>query len=157
LAIESAKKLPPTLILLDVRMPGMDGFEVCKRFKSDKRTSDIPVIFISALQNTEDKLRGFEVGGVDYIAKPFEEQEILARIRTHLELRNLQLNLENIVARRSEELAKSEAKYRGLVDNALVGVFNSTIDGRLTFINEAMAKIYDFESPELIEPARSCH
>ena len=69
LAIDSAIAQPPALILLDVRMPEMDGFEVCRRLKQDERTRDVPVIFISALQDVQDKVRGFNVGGVDFISK----------------------------------------------------------------------------------------
>jgi PAS domain S-box-containing protein len=148
LAIDSALGQPPALILLDVRMPEIDGFEVCKRLKQDERTREIPVIFISALQDVEDKVRGFEAGGVDFITKPFQEEEVLARVRTHMELRNVQLHLEDIVDERTAELAKSEAKYRGLVDNSIVGVFTTTFDGRFKFANDAMARMYDFESPE---------
>jgi PleD family two-component response regulator len=148
LAIKSALAQSPALILLDVKMPEMDGFEVCKRLKQDERTRDVPVIFISVLQEAEDKVRGFEVGGVDFITKPFQETEVLARVRMHLELRNMQLNLEQLVAERTAELARSEAKYRGLVENALVGIFNSTIDGQFTYVNDAMARMFDFDTPE---------
>ena len=276
LAINAALAHPPALILLDVKMPEMDGFEVCRRLKKDERTRDIPVIFISALQDAEDKVRGFEAGGVDFISKPFQEEEVLARVRTHMALRNLQLNMEEMVAKRTaelaeskasleeaqqlarigswtwdpktdtvtwskslyeifgldpkkdppsyemhpsiytpesweklnqavtralnegqsyeleldivrpdglirhtvtrgnvtksddgsvvrlfgvarditehkratEELVKSEAKYRDLVDNSLVGVFNSSLDGQLLFVNDALARMYDFENPE---------
>ncbi len=95
LAIDSALRQPPSLILLDVKMPGMDGFEVCRRLKQDARTRDIPVIFISALQSTDDKVRGFEVGGVDFITKPIQEEEVLARVRTQMELRQMRHNLEH--------------------------------------------------------------
>ena len=148
LAIDSAFDQPPSLILLDVRMPLIDGFEVCRRLKQDARTQDIPVIFISALQNTDDKVRGFQAGGVDFITKPIQEEEVLARVRTHMELRHMQQNMEMLVLRRSRELAQSEAKYRGLVDNAVVGVFASTLGGRFTFVNGAMAQMYDFDTPE---------
>ena len=103
-AIDSALALPPSLILLDVRMPEMDGFEVCRRLKQDDRTRDIPVIFVSALQDVNDRIRGFKVGGVDFISKPFQESEVLARVRTHLSLRNMQLHLEDLVAKRTAEL-----------------------------------------------------
>jgi|GEM_PF-643620 len=148
LAIDSAINQPPALILLDVKMPGMDGFEVCRRLRQDKRTHDVPVIFISALHETKDKVRGFEVGGMDFITKPFQEEEVLVRVRTHIELRNMQLNLEELVARRSAELANSEAKYRGLVENSIVGVFATTLDGHITFVNDAMVRMYDFDSTE---------
>ena len=148
LAIDSAFSQPPSLVLLDVKMPIIDGFEVCRRLSQDARTRDIPVIFISALQSTDDKVRGFEAGGVDFITKPIQEEEVLARVRTHMELRHMQQNLEMLVLKRSRELAQSEAKYRGLVDNAVVGVFASTLDGRFTFVNGAMARMYDFDTPE---------
>jgi PAS domain S-box-containing protein len=162
LAIDSALAQPPALILLDVRMPDMDGFEVCKRLKQDERTGDIPIIFVSALQDVQDKVRGFEAGGVDFVSKPFQEEEVLARVLTHMDLRNMQLNLEEMVAKRTAELkseinvrkqtekslARSEAKYRGLVENSLVGVFASTLDGRFTFVNDAMAQMFDFQSSE---------
>lgn len=100
-------------------MPEMDGFEVCRRLKQDERTRDVPVFFISALHEVEAKVRGFEAGGVDFITKPFQEQEIMDRVRTHMDLRNMQLNMEKMVAERTAEVAKCEAKYRGLVDNSL--------------------------------------
>jgi sigma-B regulation protein RsbU (phosphoserine phosphatase) len=89
LAIDSALAHPPALILLDVKMPVMDGFEVCRHLKQDERTRDIPIIFVSALQDLQDKLRGFEAGGVDYITKPFQESEVLARVDTHLTIHQL--------------------------------------------------------------------
>ena len=103
-AIVSALTQPPSLILLDVRMPEMDGFEVCRRLKQDERTRNIPIIFVSALQDVEDRIQGFEAGGVDFISKPFQEAEVLARVQTHLNLRNMQLHLENLVANRTAEL-----------------------------------------------------
>jgi PAS domain S-box-containing protein len=155
MAIKSAVAQPPSLILLDVRMPEMDGFEVCRRLKQEAQTRDIPIIFVSALQDTQDRVRGFEAGGVDFISKPFQEPEVLARVRTHLALRNQQLHLEDLVTKRTgelsatnEELVKSEAKYRGLVDTSLVGVFHSRINGQFVFVNEALARMFDFDSPE---------
>jgi PleD family two-component response regulator len=93
-AIDSAQAKPPGLILLDVRMPEMDGFELCRRLKQDERTHDIPIIFVSALQDIDDKVRGFEAGGVDFISKPYQEQEILARVRTHMSLDQMRQHLE---------------------------------------------------------------
>ena len=85
---------PPGLILLDVSLPDMDGFEVCQRLKSENGTHDIPVIFITAKDDVVDKMKGFEVGGVDYITKPFHAEDVLARVETHLTIRNLQKRLE---------------------------------------------------------------
>jgi len=84
---------PPDLILLDITMPGLNGYEVCRRLKEDPATADIPVIFLSALQDPNDKVRAFSEGGVDYITKPFHFEEVEARVTTHLKLRELQLRL----------------------------------------------------------------
>ncbi len=87
LALAAAEQGPPDLILLDVNMPEMNGYEVCEQLKSNPRLSGIPVIFISALNATEDKVKGFQAGGVDYISKPFQFEEVQARVQTHLMLR----------------------------------------------------------------------
>jgi len=93
LAIEAAVLDPPDLVLLDVSMPEMSGLDVCRWFKRDERLRNIPVIFISGLQGTDDKVEAFRAGGVDYVSKPFQEEEVLARIKTHLHLRRLQVEL----------------------------------------------------------------
>lgn len=85
-ALEFLKNERPNLILLDVMMPGMDGFEVCSIIKSESRTRYIPIIFITAKTSTEDIVKGFKIGGVDYITKPFKQEELLARVNTHVEL-----------------------------------------------------------------------
>ncbi len=94
LALGAAQAAPPDLILLDINMPGMNGYDVCKALKSDPKTRDIPVIFISALDEVVDKVKAFDVGGVDYITKPFQFAEVMARIETHLSLRWLRQKLE---------------------------------------------------------------
>ena len=93
MAIDSAILKPPGLILLGMRMPGMDGFELCQHLKRDKRTQHIPIIFFISLNDVEAKIRGFEAGGNDFISKPFQEVEVLARVRTHMRLHELQQNL----------------------------------------------------------------
>ena len=85
-AINSSKLNPPHLILLDIKMPNQDGFDICKIIKNDELLKDIPIIFISALDDIESKVRAFEEGGVDYITKPFEKEEVLARIKTQLKI-----------------------------------------------------------------------
>lgn len=92
-AIERTKLVIPDLILLDVMMEGMDGFEVCRHLKDDPRLCDIPIIFMTALTDTKDKVRGFEAGAVDFITKPIQVEEVLARVRTHLKLKDLQQDL----------------------------------------------------------------
>jgi len=106
---------PPDLILLDIMMPGMNGFEVCEKLKADERTRDIPVIFISALHDAVDKVRAFSAGGVDYITKPFQEDEVLARVKTHLAIRNMQKSLQKTNARLEIEIAE-----RKQAENALL-------------------------------------
>ena len=111
-ALEMVSKRKPDLILLDVMMPEMDGFEVCKRLKESDEYSDIPVIFLSALSETDTKVKGFNVGGVDYITKPFQRQEVLARIDLQIKLRRLQHELELKVT----ELRERESLLKRLND-----------------------------------------
>src|SRR5258708_14565227 len=94
LALKTAQTATPDLILLDIRMPDMDGYEVCKQLKRDERTRDIPVIFISALNDLDDKLKAFQVGGVDYFNKPFYIQEVLARVEIHLTMQRQRREIE---------------------------------------------------------------
>jgi DNA-binding response OmpR family regulator len=98
------------MILLDVRLPGIDGFEVCRRLKADERTRESPVIFMTVAAKTEDKVRGFEAGGVDYITKPLQQEEVLARVVTHLRIRELTRRLEE--ANESLEEAKESLERR---------------------------------------------
>ena len=113
-ALEAVEYQPPELILLDVQMPGIDGFETCSRLKENPCTKDIPIIFMTALTNTVDKVKGLSLGAVDYITKPFEHEEVLARVKVHLELSRLtqnlaQLNhdLEQRVTERTTQLEKT--------------------------------------------------
>ncbi|MCP4402881.1 MAG: response regulator [bacterium] len=94
LALKAAQANPPDLILLDINMPGMSGYDVCEQLKADARTADIPIIFISALDDTTDKVKAFTLGGVDYITKPFYVEEVLARVATHVALQKLEQDLE---------------------------------------------------------------
>ena len=99
LALLAARKDPPDLILLDINMPEMNGYEVCQQLKSDETLRGIPVIFISALNENLDKVKAFALGGVDYITKPFQMEELHARVETHLKLRRLQVELEETNSR----------------------------------------------------------
>src|ERR1019366_10563384 len=90
LAQEAALEKPPDLVLLDMSMPEMSGLDLCRWFKKNKFLQNIPIIFISGLQDTEDKIAAFSAGGVDYISKPFQKAEVLARVQTHLRLSQLQ-------------------------------------------------------------------
>jgi two-component system, sensor histidine kinase and response regulator len=110
LALEAAEFEVPELVLLDIMMPKMDGFEVCRRLKESERFRDVPVIFLSALSETLDKVRAFASGGVDYVTKPFQIEELEARVGTHVALRRLQLQLQE----RNRELQESQARLEAL-------------------------------------------
>jgi len=123
-ALAAVRDALPDLILLDVHMPKMDGYQVCERLKGDERTHHIPVIFISALDQTEDKAKAFVVGGVDYVTKPIQIEEVLARLHTHLSLRDLQAELgrsdaamagcRSEMARMKSELLAAQAEIKTL-------------------------------------------
>jgi len=115
LAMKAAVSDPPDIILLDINMPDMDGFEVCRRMKEDAKLRDIPILFISALTDTEDKVKAFYRGGVDYITKPFQIEEVEARVETHLRLRNALVEiarynnyLEQLVDKKVKEISDSQ-------------------------------------------------
>ena len=110
LALQAIESLPPDLILLDINMPEMNGFEVCQRLKAREETRDIPVIFISALSDTMDKVKAFQAGGVDYVTKPFQIEEVHARVEAHLALRQLRVELEQ----RNDQLEQSLDRQKEL-------------------------------------------
>ena len=107
---------PPDLVLLDIVMPGIDGYEVCRRIKATPAGNRIPVIFVTVVDATQQKVKGFDIGGADYITKPFDIDEVRARVRTHLELARLRRSLEQLVEQRTALLERSEEKYRILAD-----------------------------------------
>lgn len=130
-AIEQLKYTQPDIILLDVMMPGIDGFETCNRLKANPLTQDIPVIFLTALSETVDKVQGFKIGAVDYITKPIQSEEVLSRIQTHLTIRNLQKKLQE----KNEELARLNRNLETLVEAKTKQIINqekTAIVGRLT-------------------------
>jgi putative two-component system response regulator len=129
LALRAIAVSPPDLVLLDVRMPGMDGYETCRRLKAQPESADIPVIFISALSDSEDKLEAFAAGAVDYVSKPFQSAEVLARVRAQLQLHRMQRRLENLVVERTaelrvtcESLAGSRAQYRRMLEQTIQAI-----------------------------------
>lgn len=172
LALEFVQSILPDLVLLDIRMPGMDGYEVCRRLKDDERTRSIPIIFISILEDERDKVKGFQEGAVDYITKPFQAEEVLARVRTHLRLRELTELLEKKVVARTKELMsaqeqlqeelferkkvekalrESEKKYRLIVDTANEGIMVLGPDAKIVFANARMSEILGYPAEEIIK------
>lgn len=127
IALKIVAKSPPDLILLDVMMPNLDGLEVCRRLKANPATADIPVIFVTALGQGEDEERGFEVGAVDYIAKPIVPALVLARVKTHLALAHQQRQTEREVEMRTRELAESQLSAISML--AAAGHYNDTDTG----------------------------
>jgi len=167
MALMGARAAPPDLILLDINMPDMDGYEVCQQLKADEQTCEIPIIFISALDRTLDKVKAFTVGGVDYISKPFQLKEVLARVKNHLELRNLQKQLqannqqlqqeirERDRALREREQAEaalrtSEAKYRELVETANCIILRWDTDGHIQFLNRYGQEFFGYSETEIL-------
>jgi two-component system sensor histidine kinase/response regulator len=112
MALSAAIEDPPDLVLLDIRMPLMDGYAFCENFKKHAGLKDIPIIFLSALNDLKDKIRAFDVGGVDYIIKPFSEKEVIARVKNHLQLRQYQISLEQLVDERTKKLSDAYERLK---------------------------------------------
>lgn len=162
MALNSARKYPPDLILLDILMPGMDGYEVCRRLKADERTRDIPVIFISAINEAFNKAQAFSAGGVDYITKPFQTGDVLARVKLHLSLQDSRKRLEekNAQLERAEKSLRRQNEYLAALhqtslellthlnlDDLLRNILLKAAD--LSNISDGFIFLYDPEENEL--------
>lgn len=143
----------PDLILLDIKMPGMDGYEVCRRLKAAPRGAHIPVIFVTVIDEVRDKLKGFEVGAADYITKPFDIDEVRARVRTHLELAQLRGTLETLVEQRTALLERSEEQYRVLADYSPNWEYWSAPDGRFIYVSPACEAICGYAPSDFFADA----
>ncbi|MBD2043922.1 response regulator [Microcoleus sp. FACHB-672] len=168
-AIKKVEYSPPDLILLDVLMPGIDGFETCRHLKASESTKDIPVIFMTALADTENKVKGFSVGAVDYITKPFQQEEVLARVQTHLSIRNLtkklqvqneQLHqevternqlaseLERRVEERTEELSQTNCRLQQEIEERYLA--EQTLQRSLVKLQQAQSQLIQSEKMSAI-------
>lgn len=138
-ALEQVQYHKPELILLDVMMPGIDGFETCHRLKADPSSSDIPIIFMTALSETTKKVKGFSLGAVDYITKPFQQEEVLARVRVQLQLRNLSRTMEA-----QNRILKQEILSREKAETSLVKLnheLEKRVEERTTKLSQALQKL----------------
>jgi signal transduction histidine kinase len=162
LALSAARGFPPDLILLDIMMPEINGYEVCEKLKADKLTCDIPVIFISAINDVLDKVKAFGVGGVDYISKPFQVEEVLARVGTHLAMSYLQKSLQTKNEGLSTTLEQLKATQSQLIQsekmallgqliagigheiNTPLGAIRASVDNIADFLNQALENLPKF-------------
>ncbi|MGR9108037.1 MAG: sigma 54-interacting transcriptional regulator [Gammaproteobacteria bacterium] len=144
-ALESIAIDPADLILLDVLMPDMDGFATCAALKADSDTRETPVIFMTALTDTVDKVRGFDLGAVDYITKPFHREEVFARIATHLTLRRL-----------LQRIQESETRLSGIIDSAMDAIITVDRRGEILLFNRAAERVFRCEASEAVgRPVRA--
>lgn len=163
-ALRLAASVLPDLILLDVKMPGMGGYAMCECLKADARTRDTPVIFISGADHVDDKVHAFASGGVDYIAKPFHDEEVLARVQTHIALRGLQQRLEERVRERTAELQASNArlsaeilerrqaeeKFRGVLESAPEAIMIIDQRRQIVLVNSQAEALFGYRREELL-------
>ena len=151
MAISIAGKALPDLILLDIMMPGIDGYEVCRQLKSNGATSDIPVIFLSALGDTEDKVKGLQLGAVDYITKPFQPDEVIARVNTHLTIHRLKREVESQKDQLEHELEVVSAVQRKLLPKQL-----PVIDGFKLAVHYETSRYAGGDYYDILELADNC-
>jgi len=152
LALKSIQLTLPDLILLDIKMPDMDGYQVCEKLKADDRTRDIPIIFISALSELFDKIKAFSLGGVDYITKPFQPEEVLTRVETHLKRHQLQQQLQTSQQEliQFEKLASLRQQIAGLAHeiNKPLAAISEELGTINQIKNQYLAQLPDFLSSD---------
>lgn len=155
-ALGFVKKMKPALILLDIMMPVMDGLETCKELKASSATREIPIIFLTARKDIETVVKGFHLGAVDYIIKPFHKEELLARVNTHLRLKHteeslklLNERLEKIVEERTQKLAASEARFRSLFEESKDTILFTGPNGKILLMNQAGLDLLGYSAEEI--------
>jgi PAS domain S-box-containing protein len=152
-ALTLVDKNPPDLILLDVMMPEINGFETCKRLKENSETRSIPVVFVTAKTELDDIVHGFQIGGVDYISKPFKAEEVLSRIQTHLKIERLlkeKGRLNKILQDQNDELVASQNQYRIILEKSSDGVFRLDADGKVVNSNAKFHSALGFDENAIV-------
>jgi PAS domain S-box-containing protein len=159
-ALEMVRRTRPDLILLDILLNGLDGYEICRRLKANKLTEDIPVIFITELADSVDKVKGFQAGAADYVTKPLDLPEVIARINTHLTVHRLQTDLrkqnaelqaENEKRRRVQDaLRESRERYRLLAENSTDIIARQTLSGNYLYVSPACYPLLGYKIEEMI-------
>ncbi len=147
IALNHIPTIEPSLILLDIMMPGLDGYEVCERLKANEQTAEIPVIFMSAIHEPLDKVRAFNLGGVDYLTKPIQIEELLVRIEHQLTLKRLQ---DHLKSQSNLSIVDEGSHYEGFWDRSLDGFYRASVDGKFIAVNPAYAKILGYGRPEQV-------
>ncbi len=155
-ALSSAQARPPDLVLLDIMMPDMDGFAVCKALKADDRTHDIPIMFISALYEPFDKVKGFALGAVDYITKPFHAEEVVARVRAHVSAYAMREHLQEQNIRLEREIAERQRveqnlrKFSRAIEQSASTIVITDQHGKIEFVNPAFTQITGYTLDEAL-------
>jgi adenylate cyclase len=150
-ALAAAQSEMPDLIFLDVLIAGMDGYDLCRQLKSAPETKDIAIIFTSALNDVQSKVKAFGAGGADFMTKPFQAEEVLARAQHQLQIRDLQTRLETQNVKFQAQIHENQslaARYQSIIESSIDGIFQSTLDGQFISVNPSLARIYGYESPE---------
>ncbi len=152
-ALKIIEKVEPDLILLDVMMPGLDGFETCQQLKSKESTKDIPVIFITAKSENSDVVNGFQLGGVDYITKPFNYEEVLKRVETHLKISKLMKNQQSLNKKLrdlNDELIEEKNQYEIITEKTSDGIFKLDQDKKIVSCNSKFSSILGYQKRDII-------
>jgi PAS domain S-box-containing protein len=155
-AIDRLTEAGASLVLLDILLPDLDGYRLCQRLKENPLTQNIPIIFLSSLDDSLDRVKAFQVGAADYIAKPFASEEVLVRVQNQLNLasQRQQLNYQNALLRQEVEertqveqaLLAAEMNYRSIFENSTVGIFKASAQGTYLTVNPSMAQLYGYDS-----------